>query len=165
MPRRKPSLHRSAGACPPRSPDRHEKRPIPRGRGRFLSRSMHGEGQALSLRWPGHFPLSRSAGACPPRSSDLNEKRPMPRGRGHFLSRSMHGEGQALALRLTRTVSYNGDGFLLPYQHLLRCREISRLQRIEIHPTCNRFSLCITAIPIRRSALALIDTGNLMSQC
>ena len=88
-----------------------------------------------------------------------------PKGHGHFLSRSRHGEGQALALRLTRTVSYNGDGFLLPYQHLLRCREISRLQSIEIHPTCNRFSLCITAIPIRRSALALIDTGNLMSQC
>ena len=34
--RQKPSIHRSAGACPPRSSDLHEKRPMSRGRGRFL---------------------------------------------------------------------------------------------------------------------------------
>ena len=93
--RRKPSNYRSAGACPPRSSDLHEKRPMPRGRGRFLSRSLHGEGQALALRWQRRFlclvargPVphaflfsrSRSAGACPPRSADLHEKRPMPKG-------------------------------------------------------------------------------------
>ena len=41
---------RSAGACPPRFSDLGEKRPQPRDHGRFLSRSTHGEGQALALR-------------------------------------------------------------------------------------------------------------------
>ena len=42
---------RSAGACPPRSLKQNEKRPQPQRHGRLLSRSMHGEGQALALRW------------------------------------------------------------------------------------------------------------------
>ena len=49
-PTEKRRLERSAGACPPRSPRRNEKRPQPGGHGRLLSRSMHGEGQALALR-------------------------------------------------------------------------------------------------------------------
>ena len=49
-PNEKRRLERSAGACPPRSPRRNEKRPQPGGHGRLLSRSMHGEGQALALR-------------------------------------------------------------------------------------------------------------------
>ena len=51
IPERKRHGYRSAGACPPRSLNRNEKRPQPRGHGRFLPRSMHGEGQALALRW------------------------------------------------------------------------------------------------------------------
>ena len=43
-------FHRSAGACPPRSLCRNEKRPQPQRHGRLLSRSIHGEGQALALR-------------------------------------------------------------------------------------------------------------------
>ena len=50
-PGRKPHFFRSAGACPPRSTDRNEKRPQPRDYGRLLSRPTHGEGQALALRW------------------------------------------------------------------------------------------------------------------
>ena len=43
--------YRSAGACPPRALCRNEKRPQPQRHGRLLSRSVHGEGQALALRW------------------------------------------------------------------------------------------------------------------
>ena len=113
-------LARSAGACPPRSLRQNEKRPKPGGHGRLLSRSMHGEGQALALRAMRQCPLSyrgagtcpprtfdsnekrrlaRSAGACPPRSLRQNEKRPQPGGHGRFLLRPAPGEGQALALR------------------------------------------------------------------
>ena len=45
------TFHRSAGACPPRSLRRNEKHPQPGGHGRFLFRPMHGEGQALALRF------------------------------------------------------------------------------------------------------------------
>ena len=43
-------FYRSAGACPPRASELHEKWPQPRTHGHFLSRSMPGEGQALALR-------------------------------------------------------------------------------------------------------------------
>ena len=49
-PERKRHGYRSAGACPPRSLRRNEKRPQPGSHGRLLSRSMHGEGQALLCR-------------------------------------------------------------------------------------------------------------------
>ena len=49
--RRLPIFYRSAGACPPQSADRNEKRPQPRDHGRLLSRPTHGEGQALALRF------------------------------------------------------------------------------------------------------------------
>ena len=59
--RRKPFINRSAGACPPRSSDLPGKRTRSRGRGRFLCRSQHSEGQALALRWQWRFlcPLAR----------------------------------------------------------------------------------------------------------
>ena len=55
----------------------------PRGPRRFLSRSQHGEGQALALRTGKGFsvicnenrPFHRSAGACPPRSLTQTENR------------------------------------------------------------------------------------------
>ena len=114
IPERKPHFFRSTGACPPLVFDPTEKRR-----------------------------LERSAGACPPRSPRRNEKRPQPGGHGRLLSRSMHGEGQALALQR------NGDGFLLPNDHLPRCFKITRGQRIEIHAASNRLTRCIPAIPIR----------------
>ena len=43
-------FYRSAGACPPRASELREKWPQSRTHGHFLSRSMHGEGQALALR-------------------------------------------------------------------------------------------------------------------
>ena len=43
-------FYRSAGACPPRSSELHEKWPQPRTHGHFLSRPMQCEGQALALR-------------------------------------------------------------------------------------------------------------------
>ena len=49
-PERKPYFFRSAGACPPQSLRRNEKRPQPGGHGRLLLRPGHGEGQALALR-------------------------------------------------------------------------------------------------------------------
>ena len=49
-PERKPHFFRSAGACPPRSLPQNDKRPKPRGHGRLLLISAHGEGQALALR-------------------------------------------------------------------------------------------------------------------
>ena len=42
--------NRSAGACPPRSLTRCEKRLQPRDHGGLLLRSLLGEGQALALR-------------------------------------------------------------------------------------------------------------------
>ena len=51
IPERKRHGYRSAGACPPRSLRRNEKRPQPRDHGRLLLRPVHGEGQALALRW------------------------------------------------------------------------------------------------------------------
>ena len=48
--KRLPPAHRSAGACPPRSINRNEKRPSLQGFRRFLSHPQHGEGQALALR-------------------------------------------------------------------------------------------------------------------
>ena len=85
----------------------------------------------------------RSAGACPPRSPRRNEKRPQPGGHGRLLSRSMHGEGQALALQR------NGDGFLLPNDHLAGSFELSRGQCVEIDPAGNRLSLFVLSVPIR----------------
>ena len=58
-PREHPLIHRSAGACPPRSLRRNEKRPQPRGHGRLLLRPRHGEGQALALRWQENFGMAR----------------------------------------------------------------------------------------------------------
>ena len=67
--KKKRCCYRSAGACPPRSTDRNENRPQPKGPGRFLLRPKHGEGQALALRCAARFStFHRSAGACPPRS-------------------------------------------------------------------------------------------------
>ena len=56
--------NRSAGACPPRSADLGEKRPQPRDPGWLLRRSVHGEGQALALRYgiEGEFKAWRGTG-------------------------------------------------------------------------------------------------------
>ena len=58
-PERKPHCFRSAGACPPRSLKQNEKRPQPRGHGRFLLRPGHGEGQAHALRGPSGSPQTK----------------------------------------------------------------------------------------------------------
>ena len=67
------SIHRSAGACPPRS---------------FVY-PRHGEGQALALRWR-NGPSLRSAGACPPRSFSFAPctvaRGPVPRDRSSLHS-------------------------------------------------------------------------------
>ncbi len=79
---------RSAGACPPRSFDPRETHPQPRGPRRFLSRSMHGEGQALALRTREGFSLSLHG-----------EGQALALRTEEGFNCSLHGEGQALALR------------------------------------------------------------------
>ncbi len=94
--------------------------------------------------------LERSAGACPPRSLRRNEKRPKPKRPRTFVAQT--GAWRGTGPRPT----VNGDGFLLPNDHLPRCGEIARGQRIEIDTACNGFSLCIPAIPIRRTMPTVI---------
>ena len=57
----------------------------------------------------------------------------------------------------------SGKQRLLPYQQLPGRREITCPQRIEIDTTCNRLTLRIPAIPIRRTAPTVIQTRTLMS--
>ncbi len=52
---------------------------------------------------------------------------------------------------------------LFPNQHLPRCRKIACRQRIEIHATCNRFTECVSTIPIRCMAALTIYPNGLMS--
>ena len=52
---------------------------------------------------------------------------------------------------------------LFPNQHLPRCRKIACRQRIEIHATCNRFTECVSTIPIGSTATRFIDTRRLLS--
>ena len=107
--------YRSAGACPPRSLKRNEKRPQPKRPRTFAVNTEARRGKparmrvwharAQALRCAARFStFHRSAGACPPRSTDLNENRPQPGGHGRFLFRPRYGEGQALALRFGGTV-------------------------------------------------------------
>ena len=72
--------YRSAEACPPRSLRRNEKRPQPGSHGRLLSRSLHGEGQALALRWEegllgavARGPVPRDAKCLKQDSHDLHD--------------------------------------------------------------------------------------------
>ena len=66
--------------------------------------------------------------------------------------------------RFSHRLTVKEDGFLLPNHHLPRRSEVAGRQRIEIHTASNRFSLCIPAIPIRRTTPALIDTRRLVPQ-
>ena len=93
----------------------------------------------------------RSAGACPPRSLRRNKKRPQPKRPRTFPVNT--GARRGTGPRPT----VNGDGFLLPNHHLPRCGELTGFERIEIDPTCNGFSLCIAAVPIRCAGTVLID--------
>ena len=69
-----PFRPRSAGACPPRSPDLREKRTQTKA---FPSRSRHGEGQALALRATARF---FTASARPARKTHANQRRFPDRG-------------------------------------------------------------------------------------
>ena len=65
-------FNRSAGACPPRSPDLREKRTPTNAVS--STEAWRGTGPRPTVNGDG--PAYRSAGACPPRSFDLRENRP-----------------------------------------------------------------------------------------
>ena len=121
----------------------------------------------------------RSAGACPPRVFDPNEKRRLERSAGPLgcHTRIRAGFPRAISAETANVHSPettdvcchdrrmardrpspygNRDGCLLPYHHLPRSSEITGFERIEIDTACNRFSLCIAAIPIRRPVFVRI---------
>ena len=60
-----------------------------------------------------------------------------------------------------RAVSYESGSF--PYQQLPRRRKITGGKGIEIRTTRNAFTKRVSAVPIRRAALAVIHTRRLMS--
>ena len=148
-PERKRHCFCSAGACPPRVFDPNEKRRLERSAGACLPRVFDPNEKRR---------LERSAGACPPRSLRRNEKRPKPKRPRTFVAQT--GAWRGTGPRPT----VNGDGFLLPNDHLPRCGEIARGQRIEIDTACNGFSLCIPAIPIRRTMPTVITPRTPMPE-
>ena len=115
----------------------------------------------------------RSAGVCPPRVFNPNEKRRGERSAGACPPRSLP-KRKTPATQRPRTFAVtidawrgpvprptvNGDGFLLPNHHFPRRFEITRRECVEIHATRNRLIQRIPTIPIRRTALRLVNAGR-----
>ena len=51
---------------------------------------------------------------------------------------------------------------LLPYEHLARCCEIACGKRVEIETTRHFLAMCVSTIPIRCPAFAMIHARWLM---
>ena len=75
----------------------------PRGHGRFLRRSMHGEGQALALRWEEGCFRYRSAGACPRAANCLEQDSQDLHDLQDYLSRNEHSFCNGCLFRSFRT--------------------------------------------------------------
>ena len=52
---------------------------------------------------------------------------------------------------------------LLPYQEFARGSEVACGERVEIDTVCDRFTVFISTIPVRRTTLVFIETCGLMS--